>query len=187
MTRILIVLGLLGAVLLTYYKWQSPIQAETELANEKVAPVLGEMDAEPQVEEFIPHEVKITHHTNSQSLHFETIQTGPPLHIEADWEDELYEILQRLDPQHVEHIFQQYKDEKKKYAEEVNYHLKKEIDGFSHLNGESGEPHLGAELDETVDLKKLENSHQVRIKRILGEHLEYIQEQHEHYLLEKSK
>lgn len=104
----------------------------------------------------------------------------PNLDIYPEWEDELYGILQHLDPEKGDDVFTRYKEEKQKHADEINLNLIVEINNLSLLNGESIEKEVLEETSQySSNLEMLEINHQKRIKQILGEHYEYVHTQYE--------
>jgi hypothetical protein len=72
----------------------------------------------------------------------------------------------------------------KQNSKEPKLNLKKEIADLSLLNGESTPSSSDInELESTNDLDLIEFQHQKRIKKILGLHYDYIQNQYEFYFL----
>lgn len=104
------------------------------------------------------------------------------LNIDPTWDNELYSILQQLDPENGDHIFKQFKQERIDHSDKIQLNLKKEIADLSLLNGESTPSSSDLnDLDSTNDLELIEFQHQKRIKQILGLHYDYIQNQYNHH------
>lgn len=102
------------------------------------------------------------------------------LRFENKWQEELFYLLKKLDPERGEEIFYSYLEEKKSHYQRSSENLEVAINGLSVLNGESGlepEAEAGRAPASAKDPISLEVQHQKRIRNILGEHYEIIHEQ----------
>lgn len=119
--------------------------------------------------------------------HIEEKAEWDDLRFDSRWDEELFYLLKKLDPDRGEEIYYSYIEEKKSYHHRAKENLTLALNDLSTLNGESGltpeveEGRSPASVKNPVDL---EEQHEVRIKSILGEHYEIIHEQEKLFLEE---
>lgn len=97
--------------------------------------------------------------------------------FEPIWDGVMYELLTAYDPAQGEEIFSNYVEERSRHEERVNQSITMSFDMLSDLNGQSG--YGKQELDKQV--VDLEREHSVRVKNILGDHFEYLDQQHQQF------
>lgn len=104
-------------------------------------------------------------------------ETYPLISDSGAWENEMFEILMAYDPENGESIIASYVMEKKRHENDFNESLEMSIHMLSDLNGESG--YSKQELE--TEVADLERTHSSRVKNIMGDHYDYLQEKRQQF------
>ncbi len=158
-------------------KMGAPERAEERILTvEKVekapAPVTAESSSASDVEEESEPEVSSTQEDENVTEDLEHVQEVQWTELEEGWNNELKEMLSRLEPREGESMHNAYISEQESYQSE--------LDSLLNEKQLKSSFEAGREIDQMIS--QLEYKHQEKLKNILGAHYEAVRDHYEYFM-----
>lgn len=158
-------------------KMGAPERAEeriltVEKTQKLPAPVPPEVSSASGAEEEGVSEVSSTEEDESVSEDLEHVQEVQWTELEEGWNNELKEMLSRLEPREGESMHTAYLSEQESYQAELDSLLNEKQQKSSY--------EAGREIDQLIS--QLEYKHQEKLKNILGAHYEAVRDHYEYFM-----